>query len=444
MSIDSLPGFREFYPDACALRNHIFRVFRKVSRNFAFQEYDAPVLEPLDLYVEKSGPEIVGQLFNFLDKGGRAVALRPEMTPSLARMVGSQAGSIKRPVKWFSIGEQYRYERMQKGRLRAFYQFNADIFGEEGPGADAELIALLAETLRGLGLNEEHFHIRLSDRNLWFLFLESRKLLPEQISGVLGVVDKSERESQEKTLESLTKILGSNESASEMLEQITRIKGLNSLEAMESFFQELGILDALASRLEDWKVLFQYLEAMGVKSFISVDLGIVRGLAYYTGFVFEAFEVSGKSRALAGGGRYDSLVGKLTKGVDMAATGFAIGDVTLIDCLETNGLLPHYLDSQEIYVIIGSDAERSAGLGVVGAFRRMGFSVTYSLKNQNFKKQLKDASQRNARLAIIVGSEELERESVKVRDLNQRDEVEVTLAGLVQKVESFFETGELK
>jgi len=160
MQFESLPGFREFYPEACARRNHIFGRWRKAAHAFGFQEYDAPVLEPLELYIEKSGEEIVGQLFNFEDRGGRAVALRPEMTPSLARLVAAKANSLKRPVKWFNIGEHYRYERPQKGRLRAFFQFNADIFGEPGPGADAELILLLVQTLKSFGLGSSDFKLR--------------------------------------------------------------------------------------------------------------------------------------------------------------------------------------------------------------------------------------------------------------------------------------------
>ena len=442
MKIDRLPGFREFYPDECALRNHLFRTLRKVARNFSFQEYDAPVLEPLDLYIEKSGPEIVGQLFNFEDKGGRPVSLRPEMTPSLARMVGSKSGSMRRPIKWFSIGEQFRYERMQKGRLRSFYQFNADVLGEEGVGADAELVTLLIACLQGLGLNESHFHVRLSDRNLWYLFLESKRFTENQISGILGVVDKSERMSPEKLRAALCGFIDSSKVDS-LLENIWEIKALDELDKVRDYFSEFRDSEAIQKRLENWGSLFDSLDAMGVLPFISVDLSIVRGLAYYTGFVFEAFERSGKSRALAGGGRYDNLVGKLTPGSDMTATGFAIGDVTLVECLKTHELLPKYLDSQDLYVVIGGSQVRLTGLGIVGAFRKLGFSVSYSLKDQNLKKQLKDASQRNARLAIIVGSNELDQGMVLIKDMVNRKEVKVSMENLVRSVDAFFTDGKL-
>ena len=191
--LNSLPGFRDFFPEECALRNHLFRLWRATARTYGFDEFDGPALESLELFTRKSGDEIVGQLYNFEDKGGRQVALRPEMTPTLARMVGSRANSMPRPIKWFSIGENFRYERQQKGRLRSFYQFNADILGEPGPGADAEIIALLAEILRGCGLGAGDFVIRLSDRTLWYDYLDSLGLDETAKSAVLGVVDKLDR-----------------------------------------------------------------------------------------------------------------------------------------------------------------------------------------------------------------------------------------------------------
>ncbi len=208
MQFETLPGFREFYPKACARRNHIFGCWRSVARAFNFLEYDAPVLEPLELYIEKSGEEIVGQLFNFEDRGGRTVALRPEMTPSLARLIGAKANSLKRPVKWFNIGEHYRYERPQKGRLRAFYQLNVDIFGEQGSAADAELITLLCQSLQSFGLNDSDFKVRLSDRDLWLLMLAAEGLDEAGSATVLGIIDKMERTDRKKTIEKLALMLG--------------------------------------------------------------------------------------------------------------------------------------------------------------------------------------------------------------------------------------------
>ena len=189
----SLPGFRDFYPEDFGPRQHIFRVWRQAARAFGFAEYDGPVLEPLDLYRAKSGDEIEGQLFSFTDKGGREVALRPEMTPTVCRLVGARAGALKRPIKWYSVAEFYRYERMQKGRGRCFTQFNADLFGEPGPEAEVELIALLVQCFRAFGLTAEDFHVRLSDRNLWFYYLEALGLDEPRIRAMLGAVDKFEK-----------------------------------------------------------------------------------------------------------------------------------------------------------------------------------------------------------------------------------------------------------
>ena len=200
---DTLPGFREFPPDECAQRNHLFRVFRTVARAYDFLEYDVPILEPLDLYLEKSGEEIANQLFHYEDKGGRKVALRPELTPTLARMVAARANSLPKPVKWFNIGEHFRYERPQKGRGRSFYQFNADLIGEPGIDADAELIALLCSIFETFGLGYQDVVIRLSDRMTWVLFLDQLKITDEARPATLDAIDKSERRKPEQTIESL-------------------------------------------------------------------------------------------------------------------------------------------------------------------------------------------------------------------------------------------------
>src|SRR3954464_9124428 len=192
-TFQTLPGFREFYPDDLARRNHLFRLWRQTANTFGFAEYDAPVLEPLELYKAKSGDEIEAQLFSFTDKGGREVALRPEMTPTVCRLVGAKASALKRPIKWFSIAEFYRYERMQKGRGRCFNQFNADIFGEAGPEAEIELIAMLVQCFAGFGLTEQDFYVRLSDRNLWVYYLEALGLDEPRIRAVLTAVDRYER-----------------------------------------------------------------------------------------------------------------------------------------------------------------------------------------------------------------------------------------------------------
>ncbi|MFT5837370.1 MAG: histidyl-tRNA synthetase [Candidatus Azotimanducaceae bacterium] len=442
MQFENLPGFRDFYPEACARRNHIFNRWRHVARAFNFLEYDAPVLEPLELYIEKSGEEIVGQLFNFEDRGGRAVALRPEMTPSLARLIGAKANSLKRPIKWFNIGEHYRYERPQKGRLRAFYQFNVDIFGEPGPAADAELIALLAQALQAFGLSSDDFKVRLSDRDLWLLMLAAEGLDEAGSATVLGIIDKLERTDRTKTIERLATVLGA--AAEDLLGRIEEAIAIRDFDTLRAYIENLPLEGDLAAqaaaRIEDWSQLLRHLNASGAGEFIQIDLGIVRGLAYYTGFVFEAFEASGEGRALAGGGRYDALVKKLG-GPDMPAVGFAMGDVTLVDLLQSKSLMPEYLQRPEFIAIIGGDDERDAALADAAQLRSIGYQVEYPLKNQGFGKQFKSANQSGARFALIYGSEELERGVVKVRDLGTGNEAEIAREQLLQQVPALLESG---
>jgi histidyl-tRNA synthetase len=413
-----------------------------VAKAFNFLEYDAPVLEPLELYIEKSGEEIVGQLFNFEDRGGRAVALRPEMTPSLARLIGAKANSLKRPVKWFNIGEHYRYERPQKGRLRAFYQFNADIFGEPGPAADAELIALLCQTLQAFGLNASDFKVRLSDRDLWLLMLAAEGLDAASSARVLGIIDKLERTERSKTVEKLAAELG--DEAEAFLERVEAATAIRDFDALRAYMENLPLEGDLASearaRMADWEDLLRHLKAAGAEDFMQIDLGIVRGLAYYTGFVFEAFEASGEGRALAGGGRYDALVKKLG-GPDMPAVGFAMGDVTLVDLLDGKSLMPTYVQRPDFIAVIGGAPERDAALADAAQLRSVGYQVEYPLKTQGFGKQFKAANQSGARFALIYGGDELARGVVKVRDLGSGEEVEIARDQLLQQVPGLLEGG---
>lgn len=440
MSFETLPGFRAFYPESSTRRAYLFEHWRSTAQSFNFQEYDAPVLEPLELYIEKSGEEIVGQLFHFEDRGGRAVALRPEMTPSLARLVGAKANSLKRPIKWFNIGEHYRYERPQKGRLRAFNQFNADILGESGASADAELIALLVQSLKAFGLGVEDFKLRLSDRDLWLFLLAAEGLDAAGSAQVLGVIDKLERNSREKTLEQLATVLG--ESAAAFMTKVEAVVAIRDFPALVEYFTALPVegaqAEAIEARLAEWRVLLTALENSGAGEFIEIDLGIVRGLAYYTGFVFEAFEASGEGRALAGGGRYDDLVGKLC-GQAMPAVGFAMGDVTLGDLLEKKGLLDVAEAGPDFIFIIGGAAERAQALADAACLRAAGYSVEYPLKEVAFGKQFKEANQRGARFAIIYGSEELASGVLKVRDMAAGTETDYPRADLVALAESLLE-----
>lgn len=436
--IRTLPGFREFYPEDRAVLGHIFDVWRQTCRRYGFREWESPVLEPLELFTEKSGEEIVRQLFNFEDKGGRQVSLRPEMTPSLARMVGARANGMAKPIRWFAIGENYRYEKPQKGRLRAFYQLNADLLGEAGPAADAELIALCADCLLGFGLTQQDFRIRISDRTLWFSYLASVGVPEANATAVLGVVDKLERGSPSDLATAMTAALVGT--ACDPEKTLAAARAFAATRSLEDLATLAAGDAAMLARLEEWNHLLGTLKSMGFGECIVMDLTIVRGLAYYTGFVFEAFETGGDARALAGGGRYDALVKKLG-GPDLPAVGFGMGDVTLRDLLEAKKLIPAYADGPDFFVmVLGPDA-RNAALEDVANLRRAGFRVEYNLRDGKFGKLAQQAETAGAKYALVYGGEEVAKGVTKVRSLTDRTEAEIPRTDLVPALRAVLEEG---
>src|ERR1700704_222683 len=291
MQGQALPGFRDFYPDELALKNHIFATWREVARRYGFQEYDGPPLEPLELYTDKSGEEIVQQLYAFEDKGGRKVALRPEMTPTLARMVGAHAQALKKPIRWFSIPQLFRYERQQRGRLREHFQLNMDIIGEASPLADAELIAAAIDIMRAFGLKATDVRARVSDRRVLRTLLLGRGLTEAQLPTAFEVIDKSERVPKEALAEILTKA-GIGKRETDAVFEIVALRGLDAVTAA------LGKGGGGGEAGEPLREAVGALEAMGLGDFILVDLTIVRGLAYYTGIVFELFDTGKSLRAI--------------------------------------------------------------------------------------------------------------------------------------------------
>jgi histidyl-tRNA synthetase len=428
-TFQALAGFRDFYPDDCAFKNFIFERFRQSATTFGFEEYDAPILEPLELFMAKSGEEIVSQLFSFEDKGGRSVAMRPEMTPSLARMVGARASALKRPIKWFCISEMFRYERPQKGRLRSFYQFNADIFGNESSHADAEIILLGIHMLKSFGLTAEDFHVRLSDRQLWTLFIRSHNMGEDDVPGVLGIIDKIEREEPSKTIESLDKICGGD--GRKIFDDILKIRTIHSVNDMRGFFKKFEN-DAFARRIDELAQLLDRIGAFGVSDFVTIDFNIVRGLAYYTGFVFEIFERSGQSRALAGGGRYDNLIKRLGY-ADLPAVGFAIGDVTLGNLLKEKNIVPGLSKNIHCFVVYSTQTETLA-LQQATMLRGQRINTDYCLDPTTFSRQLKTAAQVNAKYAIIFGEEEAKTGHAKVKDMSSADEIVVEIDRILEVI----------
>lgn len=399
MSTGSLPGFRDFYPEDFAARAWLFERWRDVARRFGFAEYDGPPLEPLDLYTRKSGDEIVGQLYNFEDKGGRAVALRPEMTPTVARMVAARANTLRRPVKWFSIPQLFRYERQQKGRLREHFQLNVDLFGEADVAADAELLAVACEIMRACGLTSDDVKARVSDRRLLTAVLAGLGV-PEGLHGAaFAAIDKLERDPTPVLVDRMVTAGIGREIASECLD----FAKASSLDQVRSRLGgDARVAEALA-RFERYEAL---LRAHGVHEYLKFDLTIVRGLAYYTGIVFELFDATGEFRAICGGGRYDNLLRDLG-GVEMPALGFGMGDVVLTELLRARGRLTSSLDGVDFAVIPDVGVAPSDVVVAASALRRLGFSADYALNldklaTQKSSRQMDAARRAGARYALLL------------------------------------------
>jgi histidyl-tRNA synthetase len=382
--MQALPGFRDFLPDDCAGRNYIFSRWREVARRYGFVEWDGPILEPTELYTKKSGAEIVGQLFNFTDKGEREVALRPELTPTLARVIAAHEREFKKPLKWFSIGRFFRHEKQQRGRLREHFQLNCDIVGETALAADIELVALCIDVLRAFGFAENDVAVRISDREFWTDFLQQKGVPSDRWDELLQVIDKSERESPESTRAKLGKLA----------------------DPVFAILRDGG-------KSEKLERLIDGLRALGLADFVTIDVGIVRGLAYYTGIVFEVFDRAEKLRAIAGGGRYDNLIQQLSDGaVSMPALGFAMGDVVLGELIRENGSAREKMQQAitadqkiDIYIVIAKEERRPDALAHVQQLRDRRYRVDYPLAPAKVTRQFQTAEQLSARLAILFGDE---------------------------------------
>lgn len=402
-SFQALPGFRDFIPRECAIRNYLFETWRSVARRCGYVEYESPILEDTGLYLKKSGGELSAQLFRFEDQGGRDVTLRPEVTASLARLVAEHQRNFPKPLKWFEIGQCFRYEKPQKGRGREFHQFNVDILGEGGPAADAELIALAIETMLAFGFVAGDFVVRVSDRHAWIDFASRHGVADESIPDFLNIVDKIEREKPE------------------VLTQKLAVFGLTTE-------QVCGFIADPANASAAYLAIKQDLTARGLGDFIELDLSIVRGLAYYTGVVFEVFDSKKSMRAVAGGGRYDTLIATISDGaVDLPATGFAMGDYVIRNLIEETthaaiqmeAWLQRNGSNCDIYVVIADEAKRPESLKLVTDLRRAGLSADFPLNPGKVAKHFQSAERSGARFALIVGAEYPE---LKLKVLSSRTE----------------------
>ena len=420
--MERLPGFRDFYPEplpptkdelwSMDARNHLFDTWRAVARRYGFREYDGPPLEPLELYTNKSGEEIVGQLFNFVDKGERAVAMRPEMTPSLARMAAAHERAYKKPFKWFSIPQLFRYEKQQKGRKREHFQLNCDILGEAHFAADAELIALLIDTLRALGLTSADFVVRLSSRSAWFEFFVSRCVYSESKAyDFFQIVDKLDRTRAEDSTAQLAPL------------------GFK-LEEVQTFI-------ASGQPNAELQLILDQLSARGLRDFVRVDYGVIRGLAYYTGPVFEAFDIKGEFRAICGGGRYDHLIKQVSGGkVDLPALGFGMGDVVLLELLKSRGLLPQFTAGIAAYVLIEDETLRADSLRLVQQLREAGLATEFTLTPAKGDKQFKRAIELNAAHTVRLEKQAGGVVFARLKHLKTREEFALAPADVVRRLAS--------
>jgi len=412
-------GTRDFYPEDMRIRNWLFDNFQSAARSHGFEEYDSSVLEHEELYTRKQGEEITQQLYNFEDKGGRKVALRPEMTPSLARMVMARAGALPTPIKWFSIPQCWRYERTQRGRGREHYQWNVDIWGSDAVQADAELLSVLTSFFEGVGLNADDLVIRISSRKVLEEVLGSLGISGDAFAATCIIVDKMDK------------------LPAEVVEQQLSDQGLDS-DAIATIQSTLGLsdLDSLSSALgeaseavRELAKLFDLIDAYGIADWVAFDASVVRGLAYYTGPVFEAHDRGGKLRAICGGGRYDKLLSSLG-GNDMPATGFGFGDMVIMELLNDKGLVPDLPSGNQDIVIAINEDLRSAAMSVATKLRASGRQVDLVLEDKRMKWAFRHAERTGAQRLVMVMPEEWAAGNVRIKELESGEESDVALSDL--------------
>jgi histidyl-tRNA synthetase len=413
-------GTRDFYPEDMRLRTWLFDQWRAVAKTYGFSEYDAPVLEAESLYTRKAGEEVTQQLYNFVDKGDRAVALRPEMTPSLARMVMAKKGGLNLPLKWFSIPQCWRYERMTRGRRREHFQWNMDIWGVSGEEADAELLSAMVSFFRNVGLTSEDVGIKVNSRLVIGEVLTELGIPPEKFAATCVLVDKLEKVPLDAIQEDLEE-LGLDRSVVEKLTQVLTVK---SVEAIKD------VLGEESQAVQQINKLLTLCKAYGIDDWIIFDASVVRGLAYYTGVVFEAFDRKGVLRAIAGGGRYDKLL-ETFGGDPTPAAGFGFGDAVIVELLKDRDLLPSF-ESTGIDTVVFAMSEEMypAAVNVAKLLRECGQSVDLVLENKKTKWVFKHADRLGAKYCAIIGSEEFANGQVAIKDLRLGEQKTVALDDL--------------
>lgn len=397
MKIPAVKGTRDFYPPQMAVHNWIIQGWKEASWRSGFEEYDGPIFEYLSMYQIKSGEEIVEQLFSLTDRGGRQLAIRPEMTPTLARMINQQIQSLPRPIKWFSVPRLCRAERPQKGRLREFFQWNLDIIGADDVLADAEVIFCAVDYLRSAGLTSADIVVRISSRRLLAALLKEAGISEEQLPPVYGVLDKKAKVPSE-AFEAMLEEAVPDEAVRQRVFQVMNCRTLEELTPKTPDGQEA---------LDELQRLFSLLTVMGIGEYARFDIGVVRGLAYYTGVVYEIYDRGASLRAIGGGGRYDNLL-KDFGGPAVSATGMGMGDCVLEILLREKGLLKEEdLPTRRLdyYVVFAGEQWVQDAVCLAAKIRLAGAACDFSYKGGNLAKQFKQADQSGAAQAVIVGEE---------------------------------------
>ena len=415
--IAPVKGTRDFYPEQMAIRNWIIDGWRQAGVRNGFVEYDGPIFEHLQLFTQKSGDEIAGQLFSFTDRGGRDLALRPEMTPTLARMVNQQINSLARPIKWFTAPRLFRAERPQRGRLREFFQWNVDVIGSDLVLADAECIYTAVDYLRSVGLKSDDLVVRISSRAMLAELLKSVGFTEKQLDSIYALLDKAAKVPSE----TFAAMAAEQIPDDNLRENLMLLQGIDTLDELKKFAPE-----SAQESIAQFESLFDYLRLMGVANYCQFDIKIVRGLAYYTGPVYEIFDRKEPLRAVCGGGRYDNLLSGLG-GQHVPATGFGMGDVVLELMLRERGLLGRAEQRIDFFVIDAGEGLYEKSLEVVSALREKGFSAVINYKRQALGKQLKQTGVQNARWAVILGEETVKNGQVNLKDLAEGTQKTVDL-----------------
>ncbi|MBN1917208.1 MAG: histidine--tRNA ligase [Verrucomicrobia bacterium] len=420
MALGPPKGTRDFYPDECRRRNWLFGLWRDAALRFGFEEYDGPVLETEELLTRKAGEEIVDQLYTFEDKGGRRVALRPEMTPTLARMIIARGSALPKPIKWFAIPQCWRYERTQRGRGREHYQFNLDVVGVPGVQAECEVLACCVAALEGMGLSHEQVQIRYSSRRLLADLMLLAGIAPEKAGAVCLMLDKRGKVPDDVVEKMLA-------DAGLKATQVESVLGMMRLSCLAETREKLGA--SPSAGLDELEALGALAEAYGIARWLTFDIGVIRGLAYYTGIVFECFDVEKKFRAVFGGGRYDNLLRNLG-GEDVTAVGCGFGDMVIMEVLADLRLLPEFTRELDVMVLPFGESERKTAIEVASRLRAKGERVEIALLDRKLGKALADAARAGAGRVIIVAPDELSKGLVVERDMKTGEERKVEIASI--------------